>query len=248
MSFFKIFKGKGKKKPSQTQQAKKNQFYWRCDFCFKEIKEEKTRYHCMECSNFDLCTECFYTKSHEHPLYQDKLHDYSHQQKLLQESGSDISVIYDHMFEEYHPRPCFGKFNSNSTSLHFNTYCEAHYKIYLIAQLLIDRITEDVKLTLRANKPNFIAISSKNRLEWFLTDYACVILGISTIPIHHVTSAKKIAIMLEQTKPLLIVCSGKLIPIFEESRGLCNELIKKKRLEKEKNKNKKEKKKKAIFF
>jgi len=39
-----------------------------CDACRVRIPMNEFRYHCTECSDFDFCTKCFGTLTHEHRM------------------------------------------------------------------------------------------------------------------------------------------------------------------------------------
>jgi long-subunit acyl-CoA synthetase (AMP-forming) len=55
----------------------------------------------------------------------------------------------------------------------------------------------------------FLTIMAENRLEWYLSDYACVFSGIPTAPIHLGLDADAISYILERTEAIYAVTSNK---------------------------------------
>ena len=40
-----------------------------CNLCAGTIDSGMVRYRCLECSDFDICADCFVKENHEHPCY-----------------------------------------------------------------------------------------------------------------------------------------------------------------------------------
>ena len=49
-----------------------NEWFY-CDECLKVIKENKIKYECEECQDYNLCKECYNTKNHMHQMKKSKV-------------------------------------------------------------------------------------------------------------------------------------------------------------------------------
>eukprot|EP01122_Echinamoeba_exundans_P010707 TRINITY_DN4062_c0_g1_i1.p1 TRINITY_DN4062_c0_g1~~TRINITY_DN4062_c0_g1_i1.p1 ORF type:complete len:1092 (-),score=158.97 TRINITY_DN4062_c0_g1_i1:110-3385(-) len=66
----------------------------------------------------------------------------------------------------------------------------------------------------------FLTIMAENRLEWYLTDYACVFSGIPTAPIHLGLDTEAICYILERTEAIYAVTSNKCFDMFRKAIDL----------------------------
>lgn len=61
-----------------------------------------------------------------------------------------------------------------------------------------------------------IGIYSKNRYEWFITDWACVLFGITTVPLYDTLGVENLSYCLHQTEMTsLFVSSSSLKTLLE---------------------------------
>lgn len=44
---------------------------WHCDGCGKNGKDKSQMFHCFTCSDYDLCSECAFSRAHISPLFDD---------------------------------------------------------------------------------------------------------------------------------------------------------------------------------
>ena len=55
---------------------------------------------------------------------------------------------------------------------------------------------------------NFVGIYAKNRQEWGLIDVACVLYGITSIPLYDTLGVENLTYCLDQTQLTTCFCSG----------------------------------------
>ena len=70
---------------------------------------------------------------------------------------------------------------------------------------------------------NIIGIYSKNRLEWFITDWACALFGLTTVPLYDTLGKENVAYCIEMTGLTTLFVSAKTateICKFEEKGSL----------------------------
>ncbi|KJE91167.1 hypothetical protein CAOG_02344 [Capsaspora owczarzaki ATCC 30864] len=71
----------------------------------------------------------------------------------------------------------------------------------------------------------FVAICGFNRLEWFIADFACAILGIVAVPIHTaISSLADLAHILNTSNVEAAVCSDRVLPAFLRVQQQCPQL------------------------
>ncbi|KAJ5070375.1 fatty acid coa synthetase family [Anaeramoeba ignava] len=191
----------------------KTQFFWFCDLCRKEIEEGQLRYHCSECENFDLCPECFKKTGHNHIMYKDRYHDYTHQENIILRAKKSLSNCYVAIFQEYSTRQCFGIFNKKG-NLSWISFREVFFRILTTVSLFQKLCGES--LPSESSENVFVVICGRSCLQWYISDFACVLLGLSTVPIHHTSSNEKIIQIIQQTHPILVVTEESLIPRFND--------------------------------
>lgn len=77
---------------------------------------------------------------------------------------------------------------------------------------------------LNLEKNSLVGISSHNRVEWFVSDIACGMYGLTVIPIHHHIKDEERDYILNQTEMSTIICSGQLVSKFIEAKSRCPNL------------------------
>lgn len=119
---------------------------------------------------------------------------------LLQDFSSN--QLLRQAFLSYQTQQLFGLLDdTDSTKFNWIGYDE----IYKRASSLSNSLTE----LFAAHPRAFLAIGAENRLEWYLTDYACVFSGIPTAPIHVGLDSQAVAYILEKTEAPFVVTTIK---------------------------------------
>ncbi|KAJ3452360.1 fatty acid coa synthetase family [Anaeramoeba flamelloides] len=177
-----------------------------CDLCQKLIEEQKVRYVCTVCDNFDVCKDCYLENGHDHPVYVESYYNETHQISIKQEKF--LSRMFEKMFNNYHDRPCVGIFNSENELIWYK-YRDIFY--------LSLRMCKEIKKKYQPKEMDFVIIASENRLEWLLADVACTFLGIATIPLMVNEPIEKIKYIYDQIEgKALIICSQQTKKVYEE--------------------------------
>ena len=98
----------------------------------------------------------------------------------------------------------------------------------------------------------FVGLCSEQRLEWIISDLACIMGNITTIPIQEIQSSEIIEFIVKQSELTAVICEKKFVSLFIKMTDSVKNIKskKKKNLKKKKKiqKKKKFKKKKIIFI
>ena len=70
-------------------------------------------------------------------------------------------------------RPAFGKFNSSQNAFVYTSYADLYKTVKQFAYGL--------RYVMKEDWTPMVAICSTTRLEWYITDIACMFLGITTV-------------------------------------------------------------------
>lgn len=65
-----------------------------------------------------------------------------------------------------------------------------------------------------------IGIYSRNRYEWFVTDWACVLFGMTTVPLYDTLGVENLTYCLEQTEMTTLFISSESLPTFLELKNI----------------------------
>ena len=77
-------------------------------------------------------------------------------------------------------RPAFGNYNSLQNTFVYTSYSDL-YK-------LVEQFASGLKYVMKKDWTQMVAICSTTRLEWYITDIACMFLGIPTVGSAHVVN------------------------------------------------------------
>ena len=178
-----------------------------CDECAKLI-EVPTRYHCSECSNYDLCAACFDTTKHAH----DGLlpgHSFArelqtpadvHDTLTQDESVSgDMPAMLLHVLDAFEDRRCFGYRRKDGEAVWVKYRAvkqivqDAARALHEFHRLLCGEAasvgsTKIPDLLTRSqvvrDMPEIqpVCVIGTNRASWFCADFAACLAGQPTVP------------------------------------------------------------------
>ncbi len=178
-----------------------------CDGCRKPI-DVPVRYHCSECSNYDLCASCFETTEHSHPGF---LPGHTFARETLTAGDAHDTLMFDplivgnviktiqYCFDAFSDRRCFGyrirdgqpvwvKFRTVKSIVHdaARALHELHRELCRDGGAAMETKIPDVLTASQVvrDMPDFdpVAIIGTNRATWFYADFAACIAGQPTVP------------------------------------------------------------------
>lgn len=174
-----------------------------CTTCQRIFSQGESWFNCQICVNYNVCEMCknTLTKSlHEHRLIRKFALDYGIEKICTRSDMASriLSAIYFHS-----DRSCCGVrnlSNDNSTT-YINSYIWQTFKV--IGER-IKNFTYGLHNFIKAR--DYLAICAVNRPEWLITDLACIIQGIITVPIYCQFNDYDITFILNHTNISIIVC------------------------------------------
>jgi long-subunit acyl-CoA synthetase (AMP-forming) len=134
---------------------------------------------------------------------------------LTHKKGDIANETIGNMFVTYSDRKCLATYQNGVYV--YSTYEQIHNRILNFAAGLVKlQMIPNIKhLTSSAlDTRTYVVICGKNSLEWFLTDYACVIKSLVSVTIHYTTSKEDIEHIMSAMKVSVVVCTSDLVPMF----------------------------------
>jgi hypothetical protein len=184
--------------------------YWHCDGCGRVILDGEFRFNCTVCENYDYCKQCAATIDPPHP----------HQmaRELAYGPGYanghvpvNMATGIEKVFDMYSNRHCMGVRNVDETnpSIYTDSYSWLTYKT------VGDRV-ENFGHGLRTliEPRGYLGICAANRPEWMITDFACMIQSIVTVPIYCLFNDREVAYVINNTQVSVIVCDKQMLSRF----------------------------------
>lgn len=209
-------------------------FYkWECLLCKKSITTFDERIHCLDCESFDvfnICSKCYFNElknNGKEKMEEEHLKKYGHKMVLtrmrkhpaylhwLLSSPSSAETI-NRAFIYFSDRPCLGYRrklqNGNFGEYVWLTYGEIH-PIMLNLSCGLKFLIEEIH-----KKRGFVGICSKNRIEWFITDWACCLQSIVSVPIPRAkmlgSDLSEASHVVNNAECSIVVCSSDLVENF----------------------------------
>ena len=183
---------------------------WHCDGCDRIIWEGEFRYNCTICDDFDHCEQCAQSTSPPHP------HPMARELSFGPvKNGSIVAAIMatgiEKAFDMYRIRPCMGVRDvaEHNPSVHLNSYS------WLTYQTVGER-TKDFGHGLRRliEPRGYLAICAANRPEWLITDFACILQGIVSVPMYCLFDDRELLFVINNTQVSVVVCDERMLPRF----------------------------------
>lgn len=104
-------------------------------------------------------------------------------------------------------KPFLGTRSKTTGDYHWKTYSEVYdcskaVADYLIHHEMCPRIENE------EGSFRFLGIFSKNREEWAITDFGCIVAGITSVPLYDTLGQESIEYIINQTLLKTVVCSA----------------------------------------
>jgi long-chain acyl-CoA synthetase len=71
---------------------------------------------------------------------------------------------------------------------------------------------------------NYLGICSANRPEWLITDFACILQSIISVPIYCLFTDREVTYVINNTQMSVVVCDQKMLPRFIHLSAECPSL------------------------
>ena len=185
--------------------------YWYCDHCTKTIIHGKLRFTCAVCDDYDLCEECVTALDPPHPHRLVRELAYGHEEtegldelcKLNMASGIQLAAAM------YSDRYCLGTrdVDKSDCSLYTDTYSWLTYEtVYLRSKNFGHGLRSIIEPL------GYLAICARNRPEWVITDFACILQSIISVPIYCLFNDRELTYIINNTKVSVVVCDKEMLP------------------------------------
>lgn len=194
--------------------------FWYCDGCGRTLDHGESRYNCTVCGNYDLCERCTATMypAHPHPLTCELA--FGNGEVGVPVGASMASYIHA-AIEIYRDRQCIGMrdIDKENHDLYLNSYSWQTYKT------IGDR-TRKFGTGLRnlIQSRDYLGICAANRPEWVITDLACMLNSIISVPIYCLMSDRETVFVINNTKISVVVCDKEMLPKFLRLHSECPSL------------------------
>jgi hypothetical protein len=193
---------------------------WECDKCNHIIKHGAFRYNCTVCDDYDYCEECTMTVGPPHPHRMVRELAYGAAQKRKHPEKNMTTGILT-AIDMYSDRHCMGvrDVDRDDPSTHTDSYS------WLTFKDVGDR-SRNVGRGLRQfiEPRGYLGICSANRPEWMITDFACILQSIISVPIYTLFTDREITYVINNTKVSVIVCDKQMLPKFVGIHSQCSSL------------------------
>ena len=194
--------------------------FWHCDNCLRTIWDGEARYNCTVCDDFDFCERCAESKTspHPHPMARELAYgpvDITESVPLNMTDGIQKA------FELYRNREFMGVRDVDPTnpSLYLNSYSWSRYDT-------IGNRTKNFGQGLRTliELRSYVGICSANRPEWAITDLACMIYGLISVPMYCLFTDQEMTYIINNTQISVIVCDKQMLSKFIKIANECSSL------------------------
>jgi len=135
--------------------------------------------------------------------------------------GTSMASAIHAAMEMYRDRHCIGMrdIDKDNHDLYLNSYSWQTYKT------VGDRARKFGSGLRNLIKPrDYLGICAANRPEWVITDLACILNSIISVPIYCLMSDHDTAFVINNTKISVVVCDKEMLPKFLRLRSECPSL------------------------
>jgi hypothetical protein len=184
--------------------------YWYCDGCKGVIWDGEFRFNCTICEDYDYCEKCVATIDPPHPHQMTRELAYGPVDRS-EYVPRNMATGVQKAFDLYWNRHCMGVRNVDETdpSIYTNSYSWLTYKT------VGDRVNNFGHGLRDLIEPRgYLGICAANRPEWLMTDFACMLQSIISVPIYCLFSDREIAYVINNTQVSVIVCDKQMLPRF----------------------------------
>ncbi|CAF1184558.1 unnamed protein product [Adineta steineri] len=191
--------------------------YWYCDRCERSINHGEFRYNCTVCDNYDYCEQCATTATPIHPHRM--VPELAYGLEESRECGRvDISTGIRAAIAKYCDRHCLGTrdIDKDNPSIYKDSYSWITFKT------IGDRTKNFGHGLRRLIEPRaYLGICAANRPEWIITDFACILQSIISVPIYTLFTDREIAYVINNTQISVIVCDQNMLGRFVTLHSQC---------------------------
>ncbi|XP_019858162.1 PREDICTED: carboxylic acid reductase-like isoform X1 [Amphimedon queenslandica] len=194
-----------------------------CDGCGNRIEEGSKRYNCDDCpDSFDLCQSCY----EKGEIVDEHVRNFDHLHTFTCETRSNAAIVREvmaegtleeillRMFRCYADRPAIGTYIESRQRYEYISFKVLEQLVTSFAMSLYHVMSTSHAHLLGTNHTPLIALCSVVRLEWYIADYACALIGIPSVGITASSDKETISFILSQTETPLVVCSQDKLSIF----------------------------------
>jgi len=184
--------------------------YWSCDGCNNIIWDGEFRFNCTICNDYDYCEQCARTKDppHPHQMTRELAYGPVNQNKLV---PVDMATGIKRAFDIYWNRYCMGvrDFDEKDPSIYMDSYSWITYRT-------VGNRTKNFGHGLRRliEPRGYLGICAANRPEWLITDFACMLQSIISVPIYCLFDDREVAYVINNTQVSVVVCDKQMLPRF----------------------------------
>ena len=190
---------------------------WCCYGCNRVFRNGEHWFNCTSCRHYNLCGMCRATTQPPHPhrlVRKFAVHYGLEKICTRMDMGSRILTAIE--FNE--TRSCLGvrdisptNPNSYASSYSWKTFKTIGEKIKNFSYGLTDLISSR----------DYLGICAGNRPEWIITDFACILQGIITVPVYCHFHDRDLVFIINNTQISVIVCDQELLPRLINLRLQC---------------------------
>ncbi len=195
--------------------------YWYCDHCMRTMMHGEFRFNCTFCENYDLCEGCVATLDPPHPHRM--MRDLAYGDEETIEGWSKLSMANGIQLAAamYCDRYCLGvrDVDEANPSLYADTYSWLTYETVGIRSKNFGHGLRDI-----IEPRGYLGICAGNRPEWVITDFACVLQSIISVPIYCLFNDQELTYVINNTKLSVVVCDKQMLPRFIRLYAECPSL------------------------
>jgi len=194
--------------------------YWYCKNCRRDIFHGEFRFNCTVCNNYDYCEQCAAAlgPTHSHRMIRELAYGCAEGNEIDITNMATGIRIATTLFCDRH---CMGvrDIDRDNPSYYTDSYS------WLTFKTVGDRSKNFGHGLRRLIAPReYLGICAANRPEWMITDFACMLQSIITVPIYILFNDREIAYVINNTQVSVIVCDKQRLPRFIELYPLCPSL------------------------
>ncbi len=194
---------------------------WACDECHRILMHGEFRFNCTICTNYDLCEKCMATLDppHSHRLMRELAHAFD--EIVMIDAKPNMATGILMVTDTYCDRFCFGVRDVDKTnpSLYADTYSWLTFKT-------VGTRCKNFGCGLRdiIAPRGFLGICATHRPEWVITDFACVLQSIISVPIYCLFNDREVAHVINNANVSVIVCDKQMLAKFIRLYAECPSL------------------------